>query len=129
MPWLYDVIKPLASELIVCNPRANKLLASGNKSDRVDADKLAQLLRGGQLKGVYHGGLSVRALKELMHNYDDLVSDTTRVMNRIKAIFRAERSVVRGRDVYHQGHRGEWLQKPDGTHGTGRSFYMRNWRV
>ena len=33
--WLYDVIKPLVSELIVCNPRANKLLASGNKSDRV----------------------------------------------------------------------------------------------
>jgi|SRR4029453_5029749 hypothetical protein len=67
--WLYDVIKPLASELIVRNPRANRLLASGNKSDRVDADKLAQL-RGGQLKGVYHGGLSVRALKELVHNYD-----------------------------------------------------------
>ena len=82
--WLYDVIKPLVSELIVCNPRANKLLASGSKSDRVDANKLAQLLRGGHLKAVYHGGLSVRGLKELVHNYDALVSDTTRVMNRIK---------------------------------------------
>ena len=109
--WLYDVIKPLVSELIVCNPRANKLLASGNKSDRVDADKLAQLLRGGQLKGVYHGGLSVRALKELVHNYDALVEDTTRVMNRIKAIFRGRAIRCAGRDVYHQRHRGEWLEK------------------
>ena len=109
--WLYDVIKPLVSELIVCNPRANKLLASGNKSDRVDANKLAQLLRGGQLKGVYHGGLSVRALKELVHNYDALVSDTTRVMNRIKAIFRSRAIRCAGRDVYYPGHRREWLEK------------------
>ena len=109
--WLYDVIKPLVSELIVCNPRANKLLASGNKNDRVDADKLAQLLRGGHLKGVYHGGLSVRALKELVHNYDALVEDTTRVMNRIKAIFRGRAIRCAGRDVYHQQHRGEWLEK------------------
>jgi len=42
--WLYDVIKPLVSELIVCNPRANKLLASGNKSDRVDSGGGAQPL-------------------------------------------------------------------------------------
>jgi transposase len=109
--WLYDVIKPLVSELIVCNPRANKLLASGNKSDRVDANKLALLLRGGQLKGVYHGGLSVRALKELVHTYDALVSDTTRVMNRIKAIFRSRAIRCAGRDVYYPGHRSEWLEK------------------
>jgi len=109
--WLYDVIKPLVSELIVCNPRTNKLLASGNKSDRVDANKLAQLLRGGQLKGVYHGGVSVRALKELVHNYDALVSDTTRVMNRIKAIFRGRAIHCAGRDVYNPGHRGKWLHQ------------------
>jgi transposase len=60
---------------------------------------------------VYHGGLSVRALKELVHNYDALVSDTTRVMNRIKAIFRSRAIRCAGRDVYHQQHRGEWLQK------------------
>jgi hypothetical protein len=46
--WLYEVIKPLVSEVIVCNPRANKLLASGNKSDRVDVifEKRAPGLRG-----------------------------------------------------------------------------------
>jgi len=109
--WLYDLIKPLVAEVIVCNPRANKLLASGSKSDRLDANKLAQLLRGGQLKPVYHGGSSLRPLRELVHNYNSLVGDATRVMNRIKAVFRGRTIGCAGRDVYYQRHREEWLQK------------------
>jgi hypothetical protein len=31
---------------VVCNPRKNALLKDGNKSDRIDARKLAELLRG-----------------------------------------------------------------------------------
>jgi transposase len=41
--WLYDLLSPLVAEVIVCNPRHNKLLHSGNKSDRVDARRLAEL--------------------------------------------------------------------------------------
>ncbi|MGE5446221.1 MAG: IS110 family transposase, partial [Ignavibacteriales bacterium] len=59
------------------------------KSDRVDANKLAQMLRMGSLRAVYHGQTGVRALKELAHSYESLVSDTTRVVNHIKAIYRA----------------------------------------
>jgi hypothetical protein len=33
----------------VCNPRKNALLKDGDKSDRIDAGKLADLLRGNQL--------------------------------------------------------------------------------
>jgi transposase len=109
--WLYEIVKPLVAETVVCNPRANKLLAVGNKGDRVDANKLAELLRGGQLKSVYHGGSSSRQLKELVHNYDSLVSDTTRVMNRIKAIYRGRAIRCAGRDVYYTRHRDEWLEK------------------
>src|SRR4029079_17929577 len=39
--WLYDLIKPLIAELIVCDPRKNHYLKSGNKTERVDAIKLA----------------------------------------------------------------------------------------
>ncbi len=35
--WLYDLLRPVVTEVVVCDPRHNKLLASGNKSDRVDA--------------------------------------------------------------------------------------------
>ena len=50
----------------MCDPRQNRLLKSGNK-DRVDGNKLAQLLRGGLLNAVYHGENSTRTMKELAH--------------------------------------------------------------
>jgi transposase len=109
--WLYDVIKPLVAEVFVCDPRQNKRLAVGNKGDRRDAHQLAQWLRGGQLKPVYHGGHSVRTLKELVHNYDSLVEDTIRVMNRLKALYRGRAIDCVGAEVYHPGHREEWLGK------------------
>ncbi|MFN2491843.1 MAG: transposase, partial [Pyrinomonadaceae bacterium] len=37
--WLYEVVRPLVTEVVVCDPRHNQLLAAGNKSDRVDAQK------------------------------------------------------------------------------------------
>jgi transposase len=42
--WLYDLLKPYVSGLVVCDPRRNALLQDGNKSDRIDARKLAELL-------------------------------------------------------------------------------------
>jgi transposase len=51
--WLYDLLKPHVSEVLVCNPRKNALLKDGSKSDRIDARKLAELLRGNHLKPVY----------------------------------------------------------------------------
>src|SRR5438045_5978304 len=43
--WLYDLLRPYVTEVLVCNPRKNALLKSGNKSDQIDARKLADLLR------------------------------------------------------------------------------------
>ena len=53
--WLYDLLKPQVHEVLVCNPRRNALLKEGNKSDKIDARKLADLLRTGMLRPVYHG--------------------------------------------------------------------------
>ncbi len=53
--WLYDLLKPHVTKVVVCNPRKNALLKTGNKSDRIDARKLADLLRAGLLSPVYHG--------------------------------------------------------------------------
>ena len=87
--WLHDLLKPYVSQLVVCDPRKNALLKEGNKSDRIDARKLAELLRTNQLKPVYHGAHGVRTLKELGRSYLTLTKDVTRVMNRIKALYRA----------------------------------------
>src|SRR2546425_5893891 len=109
--WLHDVVRPLVSEVVVCDPRHNKLLQSGNKNDRVDAQKLAELLRNRSLRAVYHGDNGVRTLKELVRTYDCLVSDTTRVMNRLKAIYRGRALACGGHEIYRPDRRKEWLAK------------------
>jgi len=53
--WLYDPLKPHVSEILVCNPRKIPLHKQGNKSDKIDARKLAERLRLHDLKPVYHG--------------------------------------------------------------------------
>ncbi len=51
--WLFDLLKPHAAKVLVCNPQKNALLRAGNKNDRVDARKLAELLPTGLLSPVY----------------------------------------------------------------------------
>src|SRR6516165_12795406 len=67
--WLYDLLKAYVTKVVVCDPRKNTLLKAGNKNDRIDARKLADLLRVGLLSPVYHGESGVRMLKELAHSY------------------------------------------------------------
>ncbi len=69
------------------------------------------MLRNGALKAVYHGDNGVRALKELVRSYDCLVSDTTRVMNRLKAIYRGRAIGCADHDIYRQDRREQWLEK------------------
>jgi hypothetical protein len=47
--------KPHVTKLVVCDPRRNDYLKQGSKSDRIDARKLAELLRSNLLRPVYHG--------------------------------------------------------------------------
>lgn len=109
--WLFDLTRPLVSEVIVCNPRENHSLKRGNKSDQKDALQLATLLRAGLLKGVYHGSQQTKTLKHLAHNYDAITEDTTRTMNRLKAVFRSQAIKCAGRDVYYARNRQTWLEK------------------
>lgn len=109
--WLYDLLKPLVAECIVCDPRRNKLLESGSKSDDIDVDKLSELLYLKRLRSVYHGDHGTRALKELAHNYDALVKDSTRVKNRLKALFRGRGISYEGDEIYDCQQQQVWLAK------------------
>jgi transposase len=109
--WLYDLFEGRVAELVVCDPRHNALLREGNKTDAGDARKLAELLRAGMLRAVYHGSRSMRGLQELAHSYEALVKDTARVMNRIKAFYRSRGIDCAGRGVYAQGQRANWLER------------------
>src|SRR5438045_9407197 len=41
--WLHDLLKPHVNRLVVCDPAKNARLKDGNKSDRVAAQKLAEM--------------------------------------------------------------------------------------
>lgn len=88
------------------------MIQSGNKGDRVDARKLARLLRLGELHSVYHGERGTRGLKELVHAYEQLVGDTSRTKNRLKGAFRSRAISCRGEKVYG-AERKDWLAKVD----------------
>ena len=109
--WLYDLLKPHVTKVVVCNPRKNALLKDGNKSDRIDAQKLAELLRVGSLSAVYHGEAGLRTLKELSHTYLTISKDLNRVMNRLKALYRSWAIPCASTSVYAPRHRSEWLDK------------------
>ncbi len=109
--WLYDLLSPHVAKVVVCDPRRNALFKSGNKSDKIDARKLAQLLRSGMLTAVYHGNHSVKALRELSRSYLCLVYDATRVMNRLKALYRGRGIPCAGQRVYSVGYRQLWLEQ------------------
>ena len=77
---LYDLLQPHVTKVLVCDPRKNSLLKAGNKNDRIDARKLADLLRTGLLSPVYHGENGLRTLRELARSYLAVTRDLTRVI-------------------------------------------------
>ena len=86
--WLYDLLVPVVDRVLVCDRR-------------------------GGLRAVYHGSPHRSTLRELTRTYQNVVEDSTRVMLRLKAMFRARGIKTPGRRVYHPKDREEWLAKLD----------------
>lgn len=125
--WLYDLLKPHVARIVVCNPRRNALLKDGNKSDRIDAQKLAELLYLNKLQPVYHGEHGLRAVKELVRSHSTVTKDLTRVMSRVKAIYHSWAIPCTGQQVYGLRHRAEWLGKitEPGVHRRAEFYYQQ----
>jgi transposase len=125
--WLYDLLQPHVAQLVVCDPRRNALLKAGNKNDRVDARKLSDLLRAGLLTPVYHGQSGVRTLRELARSYLTVTKDATRVMNRLKGLYRSWAIPCGGDKVYSVRHRNAWLEKlsEPGVHRRAEWLYQQ----
>lgn len=125
--WLYELLKPHATEVLVCDPRKAALLRDGSKTDRIDARKLAELLRGNHLKTVYHGEHGLRTLKELVRSYLTISKDLGRVMTRVKAIYRSWAIPCTGKRVYAPRYRAEWLAKitDPGVHRRAEFYYQQ----
>lgn len=82
--WLYLLLKDEVNELLVCQPEEHQ----GPKSDEKDAGKIADDLRVGRLKTVFHTDSELMTLRTLISGYEDLNQVLTQEKNRLKALFR-----------------------------------------
>lgn len=88
--WLARNLAPCVDRLIVCEPRRNRLIArEGDKDDPLDAEKLAQLFRGGYLKEVHQAASLERSLlKQHVCLYHDRVRERVRQGHQLVAQLR-----------------------------------------
>lgn len=106
--WFYTLFEPLCSKVIVCNP--NKNSRKGNKNDKIDAKELSEWGRTGLLSPVWHGGEDLQKLKERLRTYECLTTQSTRIKNQIRAVFRS-RGVKGGNKAYFRETRAAAISK------------------
>jgi transposase len=105
--WLHRNLASHVDKLVVCNPRRNHLIAKdSDKDDPLDAEKLAQLFRGGYLKEVHQSDNQARAFfKQHVALYHDHVRQRVREANVIMAQFRRHGVFVRESAFVDVNHR------------------------
>ena len=109
--WLYRNLVDHVDSLVVCDPRRNKWIASeGDKDDRIDATKLAGLLRGNYLRAVHHSrDERMVRLKRWVYLYEDRVREATRTINKVRACGRLYGVRMPGRALHDSQARKEWF--------------------
>jgi transposase len=113
--WLARNLRPHVERLIVCEPRRNALIAKeSDKDDALDAEKLAQLLRGGYLKEVHQTESLDRALlKQHVSFYHDRVRERVRQGHQLVAQLRRHGVFASIREVLDPDQRRQlWKQLP-----------------
>ncbi len=97
--WLYDLLKPHVTELMVCDPRKNASMREDSQNDKIDARRLAELLR------------IVSHVRRDRRDGDDRWAIP-----------------CNGKEVYAACHRAEWLRRSRNLEcAGGRSFTTSNW--
>jgi transposase len=101
-PWAASVIAPLVTRVVCSHPQHNAWIAKdADKSDRIDAYKLAELLRLNRFKEVhYPQEQRRREFKTLVQHYDELTSQQARLKTKLKARLRMQGVIVSGERLY-----------------------------
>ena len=111
--WVRSVIAPLVKRVVISHPRTNAWIANDpQKGDRIDAFKLADLLRMNRVHEVYYAAeQSRRDFKQLVQHYDDLTSQQARLKCKIKARLRTHGIILRGAHLFSESGRETVLQQ------------------
>jgi transposase len=95
--WLWRGLHDAVQRMVVSEPRRNRLIcAEGDKDDPIDAEKLAQLLRGGFVKEVHQVESLERAVfKQQVALYHFRVRQRVRESLRLSSLFRQHGVMIR----------------------------------
>lgn len=89
--FVYDFLREKGLSVKVANPSAIKLIShSEKKTDREDAEKLADLLRTGMLPTCYLPDKRTRELKDMIRHRRALVAMNTSLKNKVRSILTRE---------------------------------------
>lgn len=86
--YLYCELLASVDRILICDPHRNRLLNEGAKTDKIDAQKLALLARGGLLREVFHTTDGLIDLRKLASAYQDVVVAVVRLKNQKSALYR-----------------------------------------
>lgn len=119
--WLYEVLTPHVDELVVAAVPESR----GAKSDVRDAFQRAEELRTHAIgRRVYKARGGYAALGYHAKAYTRLVSDSVRIMARLKSLFRSRGVRVRGQTGYTATGRAAWIaQLPRVAQPTAALYY------
>jgi transposase len=95
--WISRGLRGAADRMVVSQPRRNRLIsAEGDKDDPIDAEKLAQLLRGGYVKEVHQVDSLERAVfKQQVALYHFRVRQRVRESLRLSSLFKQHGVMIR----------------------------------
>jgi len=101
-PWAASIIRPWVTRVVCSHPQTNAWIAKdADKCDRVDAYKLAELLRLNRFKEVhYPQEQRRREFKTLVQHYDELTQQQARLKTKLKARLRMQGVIVRGERLF-----------------------------
>jgi transposase len=111
--WLWRNLRSRVDDMVICEPRRNRLIArDGDKDDPLDAEKLAQLYRGGYVKAVHHGDSLKQAIfKQHVGLYHDAVRQRVREALRISSLLRRHGLFVRAKAFVDPADRPALLER------------------
>ena len=85
--WIYDTLQPFAAELQMGHPAMMKAIgASKKKTDRLDARKIADLVRCNLLPACYVAPPEIRELRQMLRYRSLVVAQATRMKNKMSGL-------------------------------------------
>lgn len=115
--WVADLLREEVTRLVVSDPKRNAWIARDpGKNDRVDAGKLATLLKGRFVKEVFHSRDADRIeFKRAVQHYHEMTRAQSGLKSQIKSRLRGHGVIERGTEAFGRSREKVIQQLPPGT--------------